>query len=157
DVETDAWKGRGPDREAGLVHCGTPVPRCRIGGDLLVRHQRAIEARGRAAAEDLGEKVERLGLALPGTKLGRRTPVALKHRLLDTRVRERQATLSALRRLLRTVAGRRLGAARGPAIALLGQNAHLLGRHVAGNDERGIVRRIEAVVKGERVLARQSL
>jgi len=70
-------------------------------GDLLVGDKSPVKARGRAAAQDLSQKVEGLGLIALRQAVGGRTPVALQHGLFDALVGQGHPPVGALARLLR--------------------------------------------------------
>ena len=48
--------------EARLVEGRALVEAARVGGEALLDHERAVDATGLAAAEDLGDHLERLGV-----------------------------------------------------------------------------------------------
>ena len=80
-----------------------------------------VDAAADAAAEDFGEQVERLGLAVLGGVVGRHHPGFLEARHADARIAQRHRALGVLLGLGRADARRQLRAARHLAIGLLGK------------------------------------
>ena len=99
------------------------------------------------------EHVECLAFARLRRRARRDEIVAAHARLGDARVGQRHGACRLLHRLLRARARLGLGDAGDLAVGRFGERAHLLRRHVAGNDENGVVGRVEAPVEGERLLA----
>ncbi len=106
-------------------------------------------------AGDLREQIECFRLARGGVRDGGRQIEAAHGRVAGTRVPEFDAPCGALRRLLRTHARLDLGVGLERAVGGLRQCLDLLDRDVAGDDHDGVVGRVEALVEGERVLARE--
>ena len=104
DRQGNAGGGNGVEEEARVVERRAHV--VGAGGDrlLLLQHQLAIEQRGLAAAEQMGEHFERIGLAGRGGAVRRREVAALPARLFDLLVVDDDQPARDRRRLLRPVA-----------------------------------------------------
>ena len=90
-------------------------------------------------------------------RVGRHEVVALHARLRDARIGKRDGARRLLRRLLRPHARLDVGDARNLAVGLLGELLDLVGGDVAGDDQDGVVGRVEAAIEFERIFARELL
>ena len=142
-VEGDALVGdREEEEDAGAAARAERVEhRLRGGGGLRVARQHAIQARALPLAEDRLQQLERrhVGVVVGGDAVdvhdGRQVGVAVEHVL---------ALLAGVERLLALHRRRRL-AAPDAAEVLLDEPLRLGRLEVAGDDERGVVRRVVEV------------
>ena len=141
------------EAEARRIERRALVPAAGAGGDALLHHQGAIEAAGRAVAEDLGKHVEGFRFSRRGGRVGGHEVAAVQARLRDARVGERDETNRDRGRFLRPQSRADLTARRDLAVGLLGEGLDLRGLHVAGDHQDGVVGRVEAPIEGQRVLA----
>ena len=119
----------------------------------LLDDQRPIKPAIRAGAEHVRQHFERLAFAGLGRRSRRREIVAADARLLDPGVGQRHRARRLLHRLSRPLARRDLGARGNLAVGLLRVGLDLVGRHVAGDNHDGVVRRVEAPVERQRIIA----
>ena len=155
--ERDALARHGVDREAGVVDRGAHVPGAGVHGDAALHHELAVEVGGRAAAEHLGEELERLRIAPLRGARGRRQVEALQGRLLDLRVGDLDVAGGARIGLARPPPDRALAERRDAAVGGVGDAAHLVRLDVAGDDQDRVLGRVETPVVGERVVAIEAL
>ncbi len=156
-AQGDARLRHAVDAELGVIE------RCaRIGGagierDALVDDQRAVEPAIGARAEHIGQHIERFAFAGLGRGVRRHQIVARDARLLDAGIGERDGARRFLHRLHGMLARIVFGARRDFAVGRLGVGLDLFGGDVAGDDHHRIVRRIEAPVERQRIVAAELL
>ena len=136
------------------IERGALIARVGADGERMVDDKRAIKIGVAAAAHQLRQHVKRRALACGRGGGGRHQIIAQELRLFDTRIGKGHGARRDRLRLLRANPprrDRRLG--RDLAKGLLREAADLLGIDVAGDHQRGVVRRIESLVERQRVFA----
>ena len=123
----------------------------------MLDHELLVEPAAAAAAKDLGQQVERLGLAGFCRVVGRHHPLRRKARHRNARIGQRHRALGVLLRLDRADARRQVRTARDLAIGLFGQRLHRIRLDIAGHDQHGVVGPVVFVIEGNRVGAVQLL
>src|SRR5262249_19963122 len=143
----DALTRTGGYAKAGRVERTGAVERAGAGGEILVDDQRTVEPALRAAAQHLGQYLEREGVLFARGAVARRQIAAGPRRLAHSRVLEDDAPRRFLRRILRAHS-RRNRTRRDRAVVFLGQRLDLVDRYIAGEDQHGVVGRVVLAIPG---------
>ncbi len=151
--QSHARTGHGVEHQPRAIDRGAVIPAARRHGDALLDDEAAVEPAGGLRREELHQHLQGLGLARRARGVGGRHPRLLQGRLLDLRIGERDETGGAQFRLLRPVADGCRAAGGDLPVGALGDGAHRVRRHVSRDNEDRVLRRIEAPVIDERVLA----